>query len=309
MIRRPPRSTLFPYTTLFRSEAEVIRGARGRPDDGRTLEDPLILEIGEALERRVERDERLVGDPRRVSGQRSRRHVVGEQRQHAERARIGDLGATGNERLVREAGSDEGLPLHLEAALLEELLVHEDAAEQLLAGPHHDEAGVERPPALSLQPLPGLGRDLLVGQRPAPLGELRLRDGGPGLAEPAREETSGGDSGVSEEAAAIPAIHGVSSSQREFTSRAHFMMRKSAMATPRPSSPTITGFRSSDSSSSSAARRETRCRTSASAFTSCGFWPRAPRSSGDHRAPRMAARASSRSSGARRSVTSRSTST
>src|SRR2546425_5576870 len=28
MIRRPPRSTLFPYTTLFRSPGEV--GARGR---------------------------------------------------------------------------------------------------------------------------------------------------------------------------------------------------------------------------------------------------------------------------------------
>src|SRR3712207_6116655 len=25
MIRRPPRSTLFPYTTLFRSEADVVR--------------------------------------------------------------------------------------------------------------------------------------------------------------------------------------------------------------------------------------------------------------------------------------------
>src|SRR5256885_10764873 len=29
MIRRPPRSTLFPYTTLFRS----VRGARGRRDE------------------------------------------------------------------------------------------------------------------------------------------------------------------------------------------------------------------------------------------------------------------------------------
>src|SRR3712207_6718643 len=29
MIRRPPRSTLFPYTTLFRSEADVAAGARG----------------------------------------------------------------------------------------------------------------------------------------------------------------------------------------------------------------------------------------------------------------------------------------
>src|SRR3712207_8945048 len=31
MIRRPPRSTLFPYTTLFRSAARGLRGAR----DGR----------------------------------------------------------------------------------------------------------------------------------------------------------------------------------------------------------------------------------------------------------------------------------
>src|SRR3712207_7184277 len=35
MIRRPPRSTLFPYTTLFRSEAgagaAVASGALGRP--------------------------------------------------------------------------------------------------------------------------------------------------------------------------------------------------------------------------------------------------------------------------------------
>src|SRR5687768_18406250 len=28
MIRRPPRSTLFPYTTLFRSEVELERDAR-----------------------------------------------------------------------------------------------------------------------------------------------------------------------------------------------------------------------------------------------------------------------------------------
>src|SRR5256885_11327272 len=35
MIRRPPRSTLFPYTTLFRSLAEAARaGARCRGDAG-----------------------------------------------------------------------------------------------------------------------------------------------------------------------------------------------------------------------------------------------------------------------------------
>src|ERR1035438_5571035 len=31
MIRRPPRSTLFPYTTLFRSRWERVQGARRRP--------------------------------------------------------------------------------------------------------------------------------------------------------------------------------------------------------------------------------------------------------------------------------------
>src|SRR2546430_4108292 len=36
MIRRPPRSTLFPYTTLFRSENRVGGGA-----DGRQLREPL----------------------------------------------------------------------------------------------------------------------------------------------------------------------------------------------------------------------------------------------------------------------------
>src|SRR2546422_4850733 len=31
MIRRPPRSTLFPYTTLFRSDGVVRRGVHPRP--------------------------------------------------------------------------------------------------------------------------------------------------------------------------------------------------------------------------------------------------------------------------------------
>src|SRR3712207_7408440 len=33
MIRRPPRSTLFPYTTLFRSLAAVVDRHAGRPAD------------------------------------------------------------------------------------------------------------------------------------------------------------------------------------------------------------------------------------------------------------------------------------
>src|SRR3712207_8067611 len=32
MIRRPPRSTLFPYTTLFRSQEHVFRAGVRRPD-------------------------------------------------------------------------------------------------------------------------------------------------------------------------------------------------------------------------------------------------------------------------------------
>src|SRR3989441_10460444 len=34
MIRRPPRSTLFPYTTLFRSQSELGTEVRDRPLDG-----------------------------------------------------------------------------------------------------------------------------------------------------------------------------------------------------------------------------------------------------------------------------------
>src|SRR3712207_7458640 len=33
MIRRPPRSTLFPYTTLFRSREELVRGGGRRHGD------------------------------------------------------------------------------------------------------------------------------------------------------------------------------------------------------------------------------------------------------------------------------------
>src|SRR2546427_13033595 len=32
MIRRPPRSTLFPYTTLFRSRALLLAGVGGQPE-------------------------------------------------------------------------------------------------------------------------------------------------------------------------------------------------------------------------------------------------------------------------------------
>src|SRR3712207_9531737 len=37
MIRRPPRSTLFPYTTLFRSAVRVVHRVHGDTADGRAL--------------------------------------------------------------------------------------------------------------------------------------------------------------------------------------------------------------------------------------------------------------------------------
>src|SRR3712207_7769346 len=43
MIRRPPRSTLFPYTTLFRSDAQLRAAAQG---PGEALLD--LLDAGEA---------------------------------------------------------------------------------------------------------------------------------------------------------------------------------------------------------------------------------------------------------------------
>ena len=48
MIRRPPRSTLFPYTTLFRSGSDVVFAAAGGTGVGvlQTAADEDILSIG-----------------------------------------------------------------------------------------------------------------------------------------------------------------------------------------------------------------------------------------------------------------------
>src|SRR5690242_21560854 len=49
MIRRPPRSTLFPYTTLFRSEESIAFGPKvhGMADDtARTLARELLGKVG-----------------------------------------------------------------------------------------------------------------------------------------------------------------------------------------------------------------------------------------------------------------------
>src|SRR3712207_8337888 len=44
MIRRPPRSTLFPYTTLFRSREELAGGAHALPQTETHAAWPAVLE-------------------------------------------------------------------------------------------------------------------------------------------------------------------------------------------------------------------------------------------------------------------------
>src|SRR3712207_9578316 len=70
MIRRPPRSTLFPYTTLFRSVASTLKGRRYRVltviDDGGGIPDSyrdLIFEPGV-----TSRHLSPVADPRGLDG-------------------------------------------------------------------------------------------------------------------------------------------------------------------------------------------------------------------------------------------------
>src|SRR2546422_8157879 len=59
MIRRPPRSTLFPYTTLFRSDSErpplsASIGVAAFPQDGETIE--ALLETADRELYRMKRD-------------------------------------------------------------------------------------------------------------------------------------------------------------------------------------------------------------------------------------------------------------
>src|SRR3712207_7006715 len=61
MIRRPPRSTLFPYTTLFRSvrrhDAEVLERALAPAQERVALLVALELALGVALERLLRAEE------------------------------------------------------------------------------------------------------------------------------------------------------------------------------------------------------------------------------------------------------------
>src|SRR2546425_3916251 len=58
MIRRPPRSTLFPYTTLFRSEGGGL-ARTGREQGHRALEIDLVPDVVQAVHDDPARDARL----------------------------------------------------------------------------------------------------------------------------------------------------------------------------------------------------------------------------------------------------------
>src|SRR2546430_5486376 len=63
MIRRPPRSTLFPYTTLFRSDVEDLRANPKAPVRGLVLEANLDSGRGPVATVLVEKGTLRIGDP------------------------------------------------------------------------------------------------------------------------------------------------------------------------------------------------------------------------------------------------------
>src|SRR3712207_9563296 len=73
MIRRPPRSTLFPYTTLFRSEAGALRPIDGVPPFQATRE--LVRRVQSDCSVEVEANSYSV--PWRLIGERVRVTVCG----------------------------------------------------------------------------------------------------------------------------------------------------------------------------------------------------------------------------------------
>src|SRR3712207_8742666 len=76
MIRRPPRSTLFPYTTLFRSELAVAHPA---PDDMGHVEEAREVRVDDLvpLLRRHAVEGRVTGDARVVH-----QHLDGRSEEH-----------------------------------------------------------------------------------------------------------------------------------------------------------------------------------------------------------------------------------
>src|SRR2546422_6794923 len=74
MIRRPPRSTLFPYTTLFRSHRLLGRNAQQHSQNG--VQRFLLLLLGRQVERRIVGRQRQGRSEEHTSELQSRLHLV-----------------------------------------------------------------------------------------------------------------------------------------------------------------------------------------------------------------------------------------
>src|ERR1039458_10492424 len=74
MIRRPPRSTLFPYTTLFRSQDHVVQPGTD------TLAERHVTARGEECD--AGQSELEVEEVQQQQAEQERRHRVEEQREH-----------------------------------------------------------------------------------------------------------------------------------------------------------------------------------------------------------------------------------
>src|SRR3712207_7549026 len=77
MIRRPPGSTLLPYTTLFRSDAAVGGAREERAEDAAALRDqrdPARRQLAD-LERAGGREHDAVGEVDQADGVRSEEHT------------------------------------------------------------------------------------------------------------------------------------------------------------------------------------------------------------------------------------------
>src|SRR6266853_2375092 len=106
MIRRPPRSTLFPYTTLFRSRLPGRAGLLGIPAVRHTRESRLLARLGPAADLgELHAGELVVHVPVQLHPGRHRQHA-GTGRAHGLRRR----GARGVARLCHESPAHRGPP-------------------------------------------------------------------------------------------------------------------------------------------------------------------------------------------------------
>src|SRR3712207_9540870 len=71
MIRRPPRSTLFPYTTLFRSIGDQVGEAAVRAGYGPTIRADAVKKLVDSVVTFQERSLEIVGEMRKLSTQNS----------------------------------------------------------------------------------------------------------------------------------------------------------------------------------------------------------------------------------------------